>query len=346
MRHENSGVRRRATRSILSGLPILLVMILLMLTWSCERRQNGRVVSEKYGIAIAEVTSRGIGANLISEQPTRIIGIYLPPGYPDGKSEYPVVYYLHGFGGSGLEVRKYEQALDDYFTAHPKDAFIVVGVDGASRLGGSFWRNSPVIGNWETFALEEVPRFVEASFNVRNDRRGRAVAGHSMGGNAALHLAFQYPEVYCAVYAGSPAMAPLERPERFLADGAYPRQRSILASMCFETCMEGGNLASGGLSDLEITPETADIVAGRCGALEIERCIQRRGPLPWDATAIRLEYGSSERGWIVDATRDASNVLSDYGVDHELVEFDGGHALTPGRFGEHLAPFMARAFER
>ena len=40
--------------------------------------------------------------NDFGEDPTRALFVYLPPGYQESARRYPVIYFLHGFGGNHL----------------------------------------------------------------------------------------------------------------------------------------------------------------------------------------------------------------------------------------------------
>ena len=59
---------------------------------------------------------------------------------------------------------------------------------------------------YETYIARDVTNFVDSAFNTVPDRRGRVVAGLSMGGYGALKFALKYPEMFCAAVSHSGAL--------------------------------------------------------------------------------------------------------------------------------------------
>ncbi len=121
----------------------------------------------------------------------------LPPSYatsPDRK--YPVVYALHGlFEGSGFwDRRGLAPILARLRESGAVPEFLVVAVDG----GNSFFVNSPG-GRYEDLVTKDLLAHVESTFRVVPGRKGRALLGVSMGGYAALHMAFHQPGLFAAV---------------------------------------------------------------------------------------------------------------------------------------------------
>src|SRR5262249_10127863 len=81
---------------------------------------------------------------------------------------------------------------------------IVVVPDARTKLGGGFYTNSPVTGNWEDFIAVELVRHVDRKYRTLARADSRAVVGHSMGGYGALKLALKHPDVFRVAYAMSP----------------------------------------------------------------------------------------------------------------------------------------------
>jgi pimeloyl-ACP methyl ester carboxylesterase len=77
---------------------------------------------------------------------------------------------------------------------------------GDSKMGGSFYVNSPVTGNWEDYIVKDVVSFVDSRFRTLPQAESRGITGHSMGGFGALNIAMHHPEVFGAVYSMSPGL--------------------------------------------------------------------------------------------------------------------------------------------
>ncbi len=121
----------------------------------------------------------------------------LPASYEaSGKRNYPVVYALHGlFEGSGFwERRGLAAALAQLRASGGLPEFLVVAVDG----GNSFFVNAPG-GRYEDLVTQDLIAHVEASYRVAPGRAARGLLGISMGGYAALHIAFDQPALVAAV---------------------------------------------------------------------------------------------------------------------------------------------------
>jgi len=79
---------------------------------------------------------------------TKIMRIYLPPGYNDDTISYPVVYYLHGATGSYIELTQYMQELQNMINTGYINPMLVVGLDGqCDPFAGSMYTNSELYGN-------------------------------------------------------------------------------------------------------------------------------------------------------------------------------------------------------
>jgi hypothetical protein len=121
----------------------------------------------------------------------------LPPSYEAAAPrKYPVVYALHGlFEGSGFwERRGLAASLSELRARGGLPEFLVVAVDG----GNSFFVNAKA-GRYEDLVTRDLVAHVEASFRVVPGRAGRGLLGISMGGYAALHIAFDQPALVAAV---------------------------------------------------------------------------------------------------------------------------------------------------
>lgn len=166
--------------------------------------------------------------------------VTLPPGYGDDAPPYGTLYRLHGTrGGAGSLVEPPQappasstngaaagggvtgQATSTADTASGStEHFLVVALDeGAGWCDRCWWvdgRNGQGVLA-ESHLLHEVIPVVEATFNVRTDRGGRAVYGTSMGGTGALIQAFRHPDVFAYVASQSGAVSQGEhRDERQL----------------------------------------------------------------------------------------------------------------------------------
>lgn len=124
----------------------------------------------------------------------------LPPSYATGDKRYPVVYALHGlFESSAFYERRGVAAA--FAAARERGdlpELIVIVVDG----GNSFFVNGGA-GAFEDMVVNDLVEHVEKSFRAVPDRAGRALLGISMGGYAALRIAFKHPQRYVAAAAHS-----------------------------------------------------------------------------------------------------------------------------------------------
>ena len=72
-------------------------------------------------------------------------------------------------------------------------------------MGGNQYIDTPVLGHWERYVLEEMLPALEDRYRVRARPRSRALFGHSSGGYGALIHALRHCEQWGAVAAHSAA---------------------------------------------------------------------------------------------------------------------------------------------
>src|ERR1700682_366950 len=132
--------------------------------------------------------------------------VLLPPSYDADKTRrYPVLYLLHGLGDN-------EQVLihsggfnliQDLWDRHQLGEFLVVSPAGA----GSFYINShDGHSRYEDFFIQDFLTLIQQRYRTLPGRASRGIAGISMGGYGALHLAFRHARIFGSVGAHSAAL--------------------------------------------------------------------------------------------------------------------------------------------
>jgi diacylglycerol O-acyltransferase / trehalose O-mycolyltransferase len=136
--------------------------------------------------------------------PTRV-RVLLPAGYArDPARRYPVLYLLHGADSDETSWTRFGAA-----EATTAGAPLIVVMPDGGRQGWytNWYRGSrPVRPLWETYHVGELVPWVDAHFRTVASRRGRAIAGLSMGGYGALTYAARHPDVYAAAASFSGAL--------------------------------------------------------------------------------------------------------------------------------------------
>ena len=128
------------------------------------------------------------------------VRVLLPPRYnPAKRKRYPVLYLFHGSLGQEedwLELGDAERIIGDR-------ELIVVMADGGRASSFSDWYGT-VAGeattpqNWESFHVDELVPYVDATFRTIADPSARFIAGLSSGGHGAFKYAAQNPGLYGA----------------------------------------------------------------------------------------------------------------------------------------------------
>ena len=125
--------------------------------------------------------------------------LLLPQGYEGSNLRYPVLYLLHG-SYDNHKAWNEKSGAAAYLSTLP---LIVVMPDA----GMTRYINSPGLGRYEDFFLQELVPHIEKNYRAIQKREGRALCGLSMGGYGAWRLALDAPQTFVASAALSGSFA-------------------------------------------------------------------------------------------------------------------------------------------
>lgn len=148
--------------------------------------------------------------------------VYLPEGYDNSTERYPVLYLLHGAMGEHKSwCREGRHALPDLadveIAAGRAKKMLVVMPDASGKGEKRAGRNMGYfnVPGWpyESHFFEEFIPHIDKSFRTIAEKRGRAIAGLSMGGGGAFVYAQRHPEIFGAAYSTSGLLDHRYRPD-------------------------------------------------------------------------------------------------------------------------------------
>jgi len=134
----------------------------------------------------------------------RLMCVYLPEGYnPAGTVRYPVIYFLHGWGGGHMSYwYVLRPVLDSMIDNGQIQPCIVVTPNGnCAPYDGSMWTNSALYGAFDDYAAYDVTAFVDASYLTLATPRKRSLMGHSMGAIGTMTVGLGHPDLFGALAA-------------------------------------------------------------------------------------------------------------------------------------------------
>ena len=130
--------------------------------------------------------------------------VYLPEGYYDVDTEYPVVYFLHGFGGNNNSYNSFHSSLNDKIADGSIMEMIVVSADGSTDIyDGSFYTNSVLNGDYEDYIAYDLVNHIDESYRTLAMKEFRGLSGHSMGGYGAFRLGLYHSDIFSSFAAHS-----------------------------------------------------------------------------------------------------------------------------------------------
>lgn len=123
--------------------------------------------------------------------------VVVPAGYKKSKKRYPVLYLLHGGTGS---YRDWLSKTPDKMLLHrlaDEYKLLIVTPDAGPT---SYYFDSPLdrSSQYETFISKELVEKIDNTYRTVQDRKGRVIAGLSMGGHGAVYISTKHPDVFCA----------------------------------------------------------------------------------------------------------------------------------------------------
>lgn len=107
----------------------------------------------------------------------------------NGKTRYPVVYFLHGAGGSEKSdsagfASRVAAAIRDGDFPHAICVFPNGGMSGYR-------------GQVESMIVDELIPLIDRDYPTKAQAAGRVVCGFSMGGAGSVYLSIRHPELFC-----------------------------------------------------------------------------------------------------------------------------------------------------
>lgn len=371
-------MRRKTRYRLLVPLCVSLCQGTLLNSATPQETAAGQIIEET-------VHSAALEANLLGDSPDRRVTIYLPAGYENSTSRYPVVYLLHGYPDTdqiwigGVDYKPAIPAIMNRAIAAGKiRPMIIVMPNGMNKLGGSFYTNSVTTGNWEDFVTQDLVMYIDGKYRTLAKPSGRGILGHSMGGYGAIKLAMKHPDIYSAVYAMSACC--MEQGEDPLSLGAawdttlgFKSMDDVAAALKFihdcdwqksECSATYDSLYSLAVSAAwSPSPHRPPFFAnfpvqrreGKLVIIESARASWRAN----DPVAMVRQYRSNLsklRAIVLDigkqdtdnltGVRDLDRALTGNGIRHEYEEYKGEHGnKVPERIETKALPFFSRVLE-
>ena len=194
---------------------IAVFELMLCMSVGCRRAEQVPPVDHPRlapGVVLRDVTFRS--ASLNRDMNYRML---LPEKITDGE-KYPVIYLLHGGGGSYLDWTNYT----DVAQVVPGKFILVMPEGDESYFVNSATRPQD---KYEDYITKDLIADVQQRAPASTYRRG--IAGVSMGGFGAIVLGLKHPDLYRFVGAMSPALDAASRPFSIKRIGQWRHFRSI-----------------------------------------------------------------------------------------------------------------------
>jgi len=303
------------------------------------------VSAKKYYLSM-KFESKAIAQNLVGEKSEKEVYVYLPPSYYDSDKKYPVIYCLHGFG-NGPEgfLKSYITELDKMFKAGTKE-FILVGVDGTNKAGGSFYANSVVTGNWEDYLVNEVVGLIDLNFRTINSSNSRGISGFSMGGFGAYNLALSHPDVFSSVFMMCPGLIADDELPIALKSWEGDTQFLTAYAQAFSPNVND-TVKFGDVPILSGTDEDNVIVQNwKNGFGNINKKVDTYISLKKPLKGIKIIYGEADSyKWIPSGCKYLAKVLDEKGIKYSMESFTGGHSIPTSVMTKYFIPFFNETLE-
>ncbi|GAK55921.1 esterase [Candidatus Vecturithrix granuli] len=293
------------------------------------------------------ITSQALTGNLFGDPAERTVYILLPPGYAASDRRYPVVYVMPwGRGEPSENAQGFKWTMETLLRDGEIEEMIIVVPDGTNKFGMGLLMSSSTLGDYETYATQEVVAYVDTHYRTLATRDSRGLAGCSNGGTTSMRLGFKYPTVFSVVAATggawdySPELWPsdveplhqLKELPRNLSDlhigetgmirwyllmaaaaAPNPDNPPFYCEMPFRT-VDGR---------AEFVPE----VLARIFEFEIDAAHEARRYVqqPVRLRGILLRYGAYDHEIPILSVHSFVQVLTELGIEHEYVEEKSGH---------------------
>jgi len=214
-------------------IAVLVVVVCVCIFTACKDKEEDAVSyaapsgfdKKKTGNTYGTLTEKSYSSTTTGA--TRKCYVYTPPGY-DPNLTYPVMYLLHGIGGTHTEWLggNPNEILSNLINAGEAKPMIVVmpnvramNPDNVpSDVYGS--ANVTAFNNFINDLKNDLMPFINNNYHVSNERNKSAIAGLSMGGMESLYIGVSMPETFGFIGAFSAAPGlPLQSAQMKLPDG-------------------------------------------------------------------------------------------------------------------------------
>ena len=199
---------------------------------------------------------------------------------PDGAGPFPVLYLLHGLSDNYSAWQRWT-SIERYASSHK----LIVVMPNGHR---SWYVNDARPGGlaYEDHIIKDVVGYVDRVLPTIRHRRGRAIAGLSMGGYGAMMLAMKNADVFSTAVGHSSAFG-------------FARDLKLERS---------------GLDELQ-----GSLPRGKYDLFALARKLKRSG----DKLAIRFDCGVND--FLIESSRQFHAHLDKLGIAHEYAEHPGEH---------------------
>ncbi len=297
----------------------------------------------KYGrVEELIVKSNYPSIGLVEERKEIVNYIYLPKSYKSSTQNFPVLYYLHGYGGKASNIYRFKKILDKSIDKKIIKEVIVVGVCGSSEYIGTFYANSPITGMWEDYIIKDLIPYVNQNYKVINKKESRGIFGFSMGAFGAFNISLRYPDLFNALYMQSPGI---------MIDADFKKAFADWSNMKGVVKAYGASLVhnidtfpyyqtpmfDNSLEDKVITEEWLHGF-GKLG-VKVEEYERKKDKLK----GICIAYGKKEKfKWIIRGSKGLGKILTSKKIPHKLIGFSGGHDDVDKYLKGMILPFFNR----
>jgi len=141
----------------------------------------------------------------------RKYAIYLPADYETSSRTYPVLYLLHGSGDDQTGWVQFGEVLNitDKAVKEGTATPMIIVMPDANTTRRGYSNNATGTWLYEDFFFKELMPFVEKKYRIKTEKRFRAIAGLSMGGDGSFTYALHHPELFSSACPLSAATGPL-----------------------------------------------------------------------------------------------------------------------------------------